>query len=296
VLRIVKMRNSERFEKAQQAEAARSVKRSTISIIATYWKPLLGTCVSWFLYDVIDYGLGLYSAQLTNIVKDAGDATTVLNVLVINTIALPSFFFAGWFVNHVGRKQLQVFGLSGMLAAFIAIFAFYDTLTSPNYGWLFIALYCTQLSFDNMGPGATNYVIPGEIFPTPVRATAHSLSASSGKVGAFVGTYAMPYLIPDANSGSDGLLGVRWTMALMAGICVVAIFWTLHFTPNYNAQTLEHLDQLYEDGDEQALTKWLYGEGKKNDSRCCRASCSESGISMRSCQYSFGPDSSLVHT
>merc|ERR1711998_689191 len=53
--------------------------------------------------------------------------------------------------------------------------------------------------FFNFGGDGTTFLIPSEVFATPVRARAHGMSAFSGKVGAFVGTYGVGALL-DATS------------------------------------------------------------------------------------------------
>ena len=50
----------------------------------------------------------------------------------------------------------------------------------------FVFLYCLANFFQNFGPNTTTFVIPGEIFPTRYRSTAHGISAASGKLGAIV--------------------------------------------------------------------------------------------------------------
>jgi PHS family inorganic phosphate transporter-like MFS transporter len=50
----------------------------------------------------------------------------------------------------------------------------------------FVALYCLANFFSNFGPNVTTFVIPGEIFPTRYRSTAHGIAAASGKLGAIV--------------------------------------------------------------------------------------------------------------
>ena len=40
--------------------------------------------------------------------------------------------------------------------------------------------------FLNFGPNATTFVIPGEVFPTRYRSTAHGISAALGKLGAII--------------------------------------------------------------------------------------------------------------
>ena len=51
---------------------------------------------------------------------------------------------------------------------------------------VFVFIYCLANFFQNFGPNTTTFVIPGEAFPTRYRATAHGISAASGKVGAIV--------------------------------------------------------------------------------------------------------------
>lgn len=50
----------------------------------------------------------------------------------------------------------------------------------------FVAFYCLANFFTNFGPNVTTFIIPGEIFPTRYRSTAHGFTAACGKVGAIV--------------------------------------------------------------------------------------------------------------
>ena len=50
----------------------------------------------------------------------------------------------------------------------------------------FVALYCLANFFTNFGPNVTTFIIPGEIFPTRYRSTAHGITAACGKLGAIV--------------------------------------------------------------------------------------------------------------
>ena len=63
----------------------------------------------------------------------------------------------------------------------------YDKLTAtPAATKGFVVLYCFANYFQNFGPNVTTFVIPGEVFPTRYRSTAHGISAASGKLGAIV--------------------------------------------------------------------------------------------------------------
>jgi len=50
----------------------------------------------------------------------------------------------------------------------------------------FVVLYCFANFFQNFGPNTTTFIIPGEVFPTRYRSTAHGISAASGKLGAVI--------------------------------------------------------------------------------------------------------------
>jgi PHS family inorganic phosphate transporter-like MFS transporter len=62
-------------------------------------------------------------------------------------------------------------------------------------------------------------VLPGELFPTSVRATGHGISAGIGKFGAFVGVFLFPVLQDN--------LGLRGTLLLTAGVSVLGALLTL---------------------------------------------------------------------
>ena len=55
----------------------------------------------------------------------------------------------------------------------------------------FVALLLVVSFFQNCGPNTTTFVIPGEMFPTRHRSTAHGISAASGKAGAIVSQFAL---------------------------------------------------------------------------------------------------------
>jgi PHS family inorganic phosphate transporter-like MFS transporter len=58
-----------------------------------------------------------------------------------------------------------------------------------------VFLYCLTNFFQNFGPNTTTFIIPGGIFPTRYRSTAHGISAASGKLGAIIAQVAFFQLI-----------------------------------------------------------------------------------------------------
>ena len=57
----------------------------------------------------------------------------------------------------------------------------------------FQAMYFLSSFFNQFGPNAITFLVAAEVFPTPIRATAHGLSAATGKLGALFATILFNY-------------------------------------------------------------------------------------------------------
>ena len=86
--------------------------------------------------------------------------------------------------------------------------------------------YSLTFLFSNFGPNATSFVIPGEIYPAEVRATAHGVSAAFGKLGAACGAYYFP------------LFTYENAMTVCAAVAGLGAMVTIFFTPRYGAKDL----------------------------------------------------------
>merc|ERR1712232_972086 len=133
-----------------------------------------------------------------------------------------------------------------MAVCLIAVGWFYETASE----FTLVLIFGVQKIFDSGGPGATTYIIPGEIFPTSVRASCHGASSASGKVGAFVGIYFMPVVQSQLkNSG----------MLILGGILLlVSMLLTCIFIPPYTEETLSRLRAATKT-DISCTTKVLWG-------------------------------------
>ena len=181
------------------------------------FKILFGTAYSWFALDVClsfsfitphthpplqiaFYGLGLNSSIILDAIgfgnaKSKGVRAVydnLHNICVGNLILsaaglIPGYWVSFLFIDSWGRKPIQLMGFIILTVLFVIMGFGYDKLTSgdgPKKAFVF--LYCLANFFQNFGPNTTTFVIPGEIFPTRYRSTAHGISAASGKLGAIV--------------------------------------------------------------------------------------------------------------
>ena len=56
----------------------------------------------------------------------------------------------------------------------------------------FLLVYGVSYFFTEFGPNMTTFVLPSELYPVNMRATGHGISASIGKLGAFIGVFLFP--------------------------------------------------------------------------------------------------------
>lgn len=192
-------------------------------------KCLVGTAGAWFLLDIALYGNGVSSMFIMNTISPHGSllSHTLLSALIFLCFAVPGYFFAAMYVDKVGRRFLQIAGFAIMTLCYLVIAgipSIQDILP------LFIGIFGISFFFINFGPNATTFLIPSEIYPTPIRARAHGLSAAIGKVGAFIGAFFLPLLLKN--------MGLPITMVFVAISSLLGIFVTF-FVPEMKGISLE---------------------------------------------------------
>ncbi len=179
---------------------------------------LVGTAGAWFLLDVAFYGNGISSTLILNTLKP--HASIIHHILITSGMfflfAVPGYFFAARYVDKIGRKPIQILGFIVMAICYGVIGLVPEITTHLP---LFILLFGLSFFFINFGPNTTTFLIPSEIFPTSIRATAHGLSAAIGKVGAFMGAFLLPLILQH--------FGLSITMQWVSLISLVGVFLTL---------------------------------------------------------------------
>mmetsp|Transcript_10582 Transcript_10582/g.23338 ORF Transcript_10582/g.23338 Transcript_10582/m.23338 type:complete len:509 (-) Transcript_10582:153-1679(-) len=196
---------------------------------------LIGTAGSWFLYDIATYGVGLFSTEIFP--TEPGHDTAIV-LLKINSFSLFGNMVAIWLSSRVPLRQIQACGLLAMAACFLVLYHQHRSLGIPvgvQSTWPLL-VFGLMRAFDNGGPGFTTFAIPGAIFPTQLRGTAHGLSAACGKLGAILGAVAFPLL--------NSEWSMRGIMLFMALICICTALWTLIFVPASTIQQLVKINQV----------------------------------------------------
>lgn len=194
-----------------------------------YWKPLLGCCSAWFLYDVVIYPFNLLAPTLVaGIASEGASLTETLGWgALINSFALPGAFIGALLMDRIGRKQTYALGWS-----IVCVFGFVIGGTMfplANVFPLFVALFALFQTFLSVGPGDCNFLVSSESFPTPLRGHFLGFAAAVGKAGAAVGTSA---LIPAFESFEDPLKGQQVVFLIGSAISVVGTLCVWFLIPN----------------------------------------------------------------
>ncbi|KAG0213253.1 Inorganic phosphate transporter pho84 [Mortierella sp. GBA30] len=210
-------------------------------------KILIGTSVTWFLLDIAFYGISLNQSYVLNAMGFVGNGTpfdnlwrTTLGNLTVACLGfVPGYWFTVFLIERMGRKRIQFMGF-GMLTILFVILstAFYQLRKIVP---LFVAIFTLAQFFFNFGPNTTTFVVPGEVFPTRVRATAHGISAASGKLGAILATFGFNELVeiggpPGAHAFLPHVLGI------FAGIMGLGFLFTF-LIPETKGMSLEEIEQ-----------------------------------------------------
>ena len=151
--------------------------------------------IPWFFMDVGVYGVGISIPFILFKIGFGGNSfiakiNAILGTVILDVFTLVGFAIALLIIEKVGRIRLQELGFLGMTAALLILgFGFYSGLP------LVMAMLAMFLLYENAGPNTTTWIIPTEIFPTRLRATAQGSASAISRLGAVFGTFFFPVLV-----------------------------------------------------------------------------------------------------
>ncbi|GMM37442.1 hypothetical protein DASC09_047670 [Saccharomycopsis crataegensis] len=164
-------------------------------------KILLGTAGCWFMLDVAYYGIGLNSATILQAIGFASSENVYKklynsaagNLIMVCAGSIPGYWFSVFTIDPIGRKPLQVCGFAALTILLFVIGGAYHKLSEG--GLLALRPIQEKIYTNKINSNATTFIIPGEIYPTAYRSSAHGISAASGKLGAIVAQCAIGTLV-----------------------------------------------------------------------------------------------------
>jgi len=211
-------------------------------------KILLGTSVAWFALDVAFYGINLNNAIILRAIGFADGGTpyeqlfknATGNIIIAMLGTVPGYWFTVFLVDRMGRKRIQLMGFGILTVLFIILGAAYHAILNTSIE-LFVVIFTLAQFFQNFGPNTTTFIIPGEVFPTKYRSTAHGFSAASGKLGAIIAQVGFSQMkdIGGHNAFVDKLL------LIFAAFMFIGFVFTL-LIPETAGKSLEEINREYD--------------------------------------------------
>jgi MFS family permease len=243
ILRDLMAREAQRIEKAEGQKLGyadlfgKKYRRRTV--LAT---------VPWLLMDIATYGIGIFtpfilaafvvgpSANIPGLMDDIlKDRHATEGAAFLDLFLIVGFILNILLVERLGRIRLQVLGFAGM-AAGMALLAIagsqLDAHAAPDIPLVFLGFILFNL-MANLGPNATTFLLPAELFPTKIRASGHGLAAGCAKFGAAMGLLFLPSF--------KNHFGIVATVIAMSLVCLAALIVTVATRIETTGRCLEDL-------------------------------------------------------
>lgn len=170
-----------------------------------YRRRTLLVTLPWFFMDIATYGIGLfttillgsmrhYPPHLVNVIGK--DFINALDSGKVDIFLLVGSLLSLWTVPHLGRIHMQILGFAGMIAGMVLLLIathWGDPMLSPIY--LILGGFMVFNLFMTMGPNATTFILPTELYPTQVRAFSAGFAAAIAKIGATISVFILPVIL-----------------------------------------------------------------------------------------------------
>ncbi|PKY01508.1 putative MFS phosphate transporter [Aspergillus campestris IBT 28561] len=159
---------------------------------------IFATAGGWFANDVFFYGNKLFQSEFIKVISPVSDSimpTWLWNLCNVG-VSMAGYYLASFMIDNklYGRKWMQIVGFLMDFILFIIPAFNYEYFTSPAHIKGFQAMYFLSSFFNQFGPNSVTFLVAAEVFPTPIRATAHGLSAAAGKAGALLASVLYNYI------------------------------------------------------------------------------------------------------
>ena len=190
---------SKQLTAAKKKSAVTGYDMASLSLTFRYFGPrMLATAGAWFANDVFFYGNKLFQSEFIEVISPSNDSVmpTWLWNLVNVGVSLAGYYMASFLIDNklYGRKWMQMVGFIMDFILFIVPAFNFQYYTTQEHVKEFQTMYFLSSFFNQFGPNSVTFLVAAEVFPTPIRATAHGLSAAWGKLGALLASVLYSYI------------------------------------------------------------------------------------------------------
>ncbi|KAH9002419.1 MFS general substrate transporter [Lactarius hatsudake] len=201
-----------------------------------YWRTLIGTGGTWFLYDFVAFPNVIFSGTIISSVIHNGDIKKIAEwQLLLSSITFPGIFIGALLCNPLGRRNVMILGFGCYLLFALIIGLAYEKITKITP--LFVIFYgllqsSGLMSLFEAGPHASC-----RSYATPIRGTCYGISAAIGKAGAAIGVQAFAPI--------QTHLGTKWSFIIAAIGSFAGILVAYFFVPDMTGVDLADEDARF---------------------------------------------------
>lgn len=112
----------------------------------------------------------------------------------------------------------------------------YPNLSQPAMVGAFATVYGIFISLGELGQGNNIGLLAAKTCATGIRGRYYAVAAAVGKIGAFAGTYAYPYLQKAGGEGTAASAQIPFYLS--SGLCLVSAVLAYFFLPNVSQDTI----------------------------------------------------------
>lgn len=217
--RTFKMRSAgKQLAAAKKKSKVTGYDTQSLKLTFTYFGPrLIATAGGWFANDIFFYGNKLFQGEFITVITHNSKSIMpgwLYNLINVG-VSLCGYYLACKFPKPssprsaanldcppaflidnklYGRKKMQMLGFLMDFILFVVPafhFQYYQTAAHVKE---FQAMYFLSSFFNQFGPNAVTFLVAAEVYPTPIRATAHGFSAACGKLGALTAAVLYNYI------------------------------------------------------------------------------------------------------
>ena len=203
------------------------------TLVPNYEKRGVFAFVSWFLNDLIFYGIGIYTAVLLlelGYSTHAGSLTLTLMLYIIGVVGTLAFVFTA---DIFGRKKWQAytFLLQGLALFVLGMYAIIVKSSPPIL--LLFPMFAVFYFANAGGTGETTGIFVSELFPTRHRTTALGAGTAISRVGAIISAVVFPITLT--------LYGIVPMEMLLFGVGLAGFLVTMFLGEETKNRSLESI-------------------------------------------------------
>ncbi|KAI9810011.1 MAG: hypothetical protein M1826_003802 [Phylliscum demangeonii] len=171
----------------------------SLKLTCTYYGPrLFATAGTWFANDFFFYGNRLFQEEFIRVISPGNQSVMegwLYNLINVG-VSLVGYYLASLLIDHklYGRRWMQIVGFLCDFILFVIPAFHFHYYRQRSHVASFQAMYFLSSFFNQFGPNTVTFLVAAEVFPTPIRATAHGVSAAVGKLGALAAAVLYNYI------------------------------------------------------------------------------------------------------